>query len=248
MYNVMMKLDSIRIVLVETSHPGNIGSTARAMKTMGLHRLYLVNPAPCLDGKSKAMAASAVDVLHEAVITQTLDEALAGCQLIIGTSARKRGLALDGLTPRDAADLVKKQRDETEVAIVFGREDSGLTNDELFRCHYHLIIPANPVYSALNLSQAVQIVAYELRMAMLVSSAPITLKQEKRATAAEIEGFYSHLLDVMLAINFYKPKTPGRLLQRVRRLFNRANLEVLEVNILRGILTQMQKIIQESGK
>lgn len=240
----MMKLDSIRIVLIETSHPGNIGSTARAMKTMGFQNLYLVNPTPCLDGKSRAMAAGADDVLEGAVITQTLDEALVNCQLIIGSSARHRGLALTGLTPKAAAILVETQQAGTEVAILFGRENSGLSNEELMRCHYHLVIPANPQYSALNLSQAVQIVVYELRMQLLMPTAKVSLREDKRATAEDIERFYTHLTEVMLEIGFYKPKNPGRLLERIRRLFNRVGLEVMEVNILRGILTQIQKVLK----
>lgn len=241
-----MNFSAIRIVLVATTHPGNIGSTARAMKTMGLQRLYLVKPKSFPDFKAWEMAAGADDVLENCVVTETLDEALQGSQLIIATSARPRGIALPGLTPPTCAALVAEKPDNTEVAIVFGREHAGLTNEELLRCHYHVNIPSNPEYSSLNLSQAVQIIAYELRMKLL--DAPVgevSLRQEDRpATADEIEQFYSHLTEVMIDIDFLKPENPRRLQQRIRRLFNRVGLEYMEVSILRGILTNVQKKIE----
>lgn len=240
-----MNFSAIRIVLVATSHPGNIGSTARAMKTMGLSRLYLVSPKSFPDFKAREMAAGADDVLENCVVTDSLDEALQGSQLIIATSARPRGIALPGLTPPDCAALVAGKADNTEVAIVFGREHAGLTNEELLRCHYHVNIPSNPEYSSLNLSQAVQIIAYELRMKLL--SSPVgevsIRKEDRKATADEIEQFYTHLTQVMLDIDFLKPENPRRLQQRIRRLFNKAGLEYMEVSILRGILTNVQKAI-----
>lgn len=243
-----MKLSSIRIVLVSTSHPGNIGSTARAMKTMGLSTLYLVNPKSFPDLKAKEMAAGADDVLDAAVVTNTLDEALIGCQLILGTSARPRGLSLPGLIPASCAELVNQQPDNTQVAIVFGREHAGLTNEELLKCHYHINIPSNPDYSSLNLAQAVQIIAYELRMKLLSPSAQVALRNEEPATADEIEQFYEHLKEVFIEINFLKPSNPRRLMQRVRRLFNRINLEKMEVSILRGMLSQVQKSLEWARK
>ncbi|AMV14491.1 TPA: tRNA (cytosine(32)/uridine(32)-2'-O)-methyltransferase TrmJ [Legionella pneumophila] len=243
-----MKLSSIRIVLVSTSHPGNIGSTARAMKTMGLSTLYLVNPKSFPDLKAKEMAAGADDVLDAAVVTNTLDEALIGCQLILGTSARPRGLSLPGLIPASCAELINQQSDNTQVAIVFGREHAGLTNEELLKCHYHINIPSNPEYSSLNLAQAVQIIAYELRMKLLSPSAQVALRNEEPATADEIEQFYEHLKEVFIEINFLKPSNPRRLMQRVRRLFNRINLEKMEVSILRGMLSQVQKSLEWARK
>jgi tRNA (cytidine32/uridine32-2'-O)-methyltransferase len=243
-----MKLSSIRIVLVATSHPGNIGSTARAMKTMGLNSLYLVNPKSFPDYKAKEMAAGADDVLEQAIVTTTLEEALAGCQLILATSARPRGLSLPGLLPVSGAELIGKQADNTQVAIVFGREHAGLTNEELLKCHYHINIPSNPEYSSLNLAQAVQIIAYEIRMNLLAPKAEVSLRRDEYATANEIEQFYDHLKDVFIEIKFLKTSNPRRLMQRVRRLFNRVILEKMEVSILRGMLSQVQKSLEWAEK
>lgn len=235
-----MNLDSVRIVLVATTHPGNIGSTARAMKTMGLNRLYLVNPNLNPYRKAHELAAGAFDILQSAVICKSLPEALEGCHLVCGTSARPRDLALPGLTPASCADLVSQQSDTTEIALVFGREHAGLTNEELLLCHYHLHIPSNPDFSSLNLAQAVQIIAYELRMRHLNPSAKVETGQNTYATSNEIEQFYTHLEKVLIQIDFLKPSNPKKLLQRLRRLFNRAHLETTEVNILRGILTHIE--------
>lgn len=243
-----MKLSSIRVVLIATSHPGNIGSTARAMKTMGLNSLYLVSPKSFPDSKACEMAAGADDVLEQAVVTDSLEEALAGCTLILGTSARPRGLSLPGLTPASCADLVSQYSDETHIAVVFGREHSGLTNEELLKCHYHIHIPSNPEYSSLNLSQAVQIIAYELRMNLLAPQAQVALRHDEYASADEIEQFYQHLREVFIEIQFLKEANPRRLMQRVRRLFNRVNLEKMEVSILRGMLSQVQKSLMWARK
>jgi tRNA (cytidine32/uridine32-2'-O)-methyltransferase len=238
-----MNFSSIRIVLVATSHPGNIGSTARAIKTMGMDRLYLVTPKSFPDLKANEMAAGADDVLEKCQVVETLPEALKGCQLVIATSARPRGLSLPGLTPPACAELVCSQSDATEVAIVFGREHSGLTNDELLQCHFHVNIPSNPEYSSLNLAQAVQIIAYELRMRLLSPKAIVASSEEPMATVEDIERFYTHLAEVMLSINFLKLKNPGKMLARVRRLFTRVRLEEMEVAILRGFLSHIQKAL-----
>lgn len=243
-----MKISSIRIILVATSHPGNIGSTARALKTMGLNSLYLVNPKSFPDPKAKELAAGADDLLASAVVISTLDEALKGCQLIMATSARPRGLALPGLLPAQAAELISTHPDQTQVAIVFGREDSGLSNAELLKCHYHINIPSNPQYSSLNLAQAVQVIAYELRMRLLTPQANVGLQHDAFATADEVERFYTHLQEVLIAIKFLKPHVPRKLMQRMRRLFNRANLEQMEVNLLRGFLSQVQKTIGQANE
>lgn len=243
-----MKFDSIRIVLVATTHPGNIGATARAMKTMGLHKLYLVTPKVFPDPRAHEMSAGAYDVLQDAIVVDSLADALKDCQLILATSARPRDLALPGLVPTSSAILVGEQPDNTEVAIVFGREHAGLTNDELLHCHYHINIPSNPEFSSLNLAQAVQIIAYELRMHLLTPSTSFATKQDDFATAEAMEKFYTHLREVLLAIDFLKPSNPKRLFQRLRRLFNRAKLECMEVNILRGILSHVQDIIKNSEK
>ena len=235
-----MNLDAVRIVLVATTHPGNIGSTARAMKTMGLKRLYLVNPNLNPYRKAHELAAGAYDVLQNAVHCTSLAQALEGCHLICGTSARPRDLALPGLTPSSCAEILSEQAENSELAIVFGREHAGLTNEELLLCHYHLHIPSNPDFSSLNLAQAVQIIAYELRMRSLQPTAKVEMSQNTYATANEMAQFYAHLEKILIQIDFLKPSNPKKLLQRLRRLFNRAHLETTEVNILRGILTHIE--------
>lgn len=233
----------IRIVLVGTTHPGNIGSTARAMKTMGLNRLYLVQPRKFPHEQANDMSAGAQDLLQSAVITSSLKEALEGCHLVIGTSARPRDMALPGLLPSECAHLVHERSQTSEVAIVFGREHAGLTNEELLHCHYHVTIPSVAEFSSLNLSQAVQIIAYELRLKALG-----TLTHESSenllATTEEVEGFYQHLEDLLIAIDFLKLSNPVKLVQRLRRMFNRIQLEKREVNILRGILSNTQRALK----
>lgn len=241
-----MKIEAIRIVLVATSHPGNIGSTARAMKTMGLQRLYLVSPKLFPDRKANELAAGADDLLEQAVITESLQDALKGCQLVFATSARSREMTLPGLTPRESASLGATTPDSTEIAIVFGREHAGLTNNELLHCHYHVNIPSNPVFSSLNLAQAVQIMAYEFRMTLLSPTVAVENSRDRQATSEEVEQFYAHLREVLIDIDFLKPSNPRKLLQRLRRLFNRVKLEHMEVNILRGILTHIQKALRLS--
>tara|TARA_R110002126_G_scaffold291755_1_gene456917 strand:- start:24355 stop:25083 length:729 start_codon:yes stop_codon:yes gene_type:complete len=237
-----MKLNSIRVVLVETSHPGNIGASARAMKTMGLTNLYLVSPRSFPDSKAIEMAAGADDVLVEATVVSSLKEALHGCKLILMTSARPRELNLPGLTPDTAAMRMSEMPDEAEIALVFGRERTGLTNDELLHGHYHVEIPTNPAYSSLNLGQAVQIMAYEVAKHVLVpASQHVPRKQEELATSEQVEQLYEHLEYVLRVIDFLKPSNPKHVMHRLRRLFNRAKLEATEVNVLRGILKQIAR-------
>ncbi len=240
-----MNFESIRIVLVATSHPGNIGSAARAMKTMGFGRLYLVTPRLFPDRQAHELAAGADDVLEGAVVTETLAEALVGCHLVIGTSARPRGIDLPGLTPSDCATLVNATSDTSQVALVFGREHAGLTNEELLHCHYHVTIPSDPDYSSLNLSQAVQIIAYELRMKWLSLGSESVSQAEELATVDQVERFYTHLKEVLVSIDFLKISNPVKLVQRLRRMFNRIKLEANEVNILRGILSNIQRALQK---
>ncbi|MEW5943517.1 MAG: RNA methyltransferase [Pseudomonadota bacterium] len=228
-------LDNIRIVLSHTTHPGNIGGAARAMKTMGLSRLALVSPKCFPDPQAEAMASGAVDVLEEAAVCATLDEALAGTVLAVGLTARRRDLSHSMLTVREAAPQIMEAAAQAPVAVVLGTEMSGLTNSELDRCQLLATIPANPDYSSLNLAAAVQIVAYELRQALPELPLPAETPREL-ASFEEIEHFYRHLEQTLLATGFLNPKQPGRLMQRLRRLFARARLEKEEVNILRGIL------------
>ncbi len=236
-----IKLDAIRIILVETSHPGNIGSTSRAMKTMGLQELYLVNPKKYPHKQAIEMAAGADDILENARVVPCMADALKGCQLVFATSARPREIDLPGLNPREQAEIIHQASAGTKVAIVFGREHAGLTNDELLLCQYHTCIPSNPAYSSLNLAQSVQVVAYELRMICLTEKPVLTTHEGELATSEDIERFYEHLQAILVDIAFLKPSNPRRLMQKLRRLFNRVRLEDTEVNILRGILTQIDK-------
>ena len=242
-----MNLSAIRIILVGTTHPGNIGSAARAMKTMGLQRLYLVSPKLFPDSTATALAVGADDVLNQAVVVDSLDEALKGCQLIFASSARPRDLAIPGVTPADSAELIAKLNPSVEVAILFGQERTGLTNHDLLRCHFHIQIPTNPEFGSLNLAQAVQIIAYEVRMKCFNPEVQVSMAQDSLATVEEVERFYTHLTEVLLAIHFLKPKNPGRVQQRLRRLFGRVKLESMEVAMLRGILTQMQHALTRTS-
>lgn len=238
----IVNLDNLRVVLVGTTHPGNIGAAARAMKTMGLHRLVLVNPARYPDAEATARAVGADDVLARARVVDDLDAALTGCVLVIGTSARRRGLSGPALDPRQCAARIAELEDHAETALVFGRESSGLSNDELDRCHYRVFIPANPEFGSLNLAAAVQVLAYELRMAWLAAM-PVEEAQRPApsATAEDMERFYAHLQRVLLVIGFLDPANPRHLMRRLRRLFNRAQPSQVEMNILRGILSSVER-------
>lgn len=229
----------IRIVLVETSHPGNIGAAARAMKTMGLGRLVLVNPAEFPHPDATAMASSAVDVLEGAAVVPDLDTALAGCVLVAGTSARRRGIGPPELLPRECAARLTAVAAENDVALVFGRERTGLTNEELDRCHLLVTIPANPEYASLNLAAAVQVLAYELILARGTTAAAAE-NEVPLATADEMERLYEHLEQAALETGFLDPENPKHLMRRLRRLFNRAQPDQNELNILRGLLTALQ--------
>jgi tRNA/rRNA methyltransferase len=227
-------LANVRIVLCETSHPGNIGAAARAMKTMGLCDLHLMRPQRFPDPQALWRASRATDVLDAASVDPTLDAALEGCAYTIACTARTREIAVPAMHARDAAarliDAARTQR----VALVFGNETYGLTTEEVNKCSAVASIPANPEYSSLNLAAAVQVFAYELRMAAM-APAPIQPPRE-RATHEQVEGFYAHLERTMAETGFFDPQHPKKLMPRVRRLFARAELEPEEVNILRGIL------------
>ncbi|MDX2347181.1 MAG: RNA methyltransferase, partial [Legionella sp.] len=236
-----MNLNAIRVVLVETSHPGNIGAAARAMKTMGLTRLYLVAPKIFPDKNATEMASSAQDVLDAAICVDSIDEALADTKLAFMTSARPRDIALPGLTPDEAGHQIAAMSDDTEIALVFGRERTGLTNEELLRGHYHIEIPTNPAYSSLNLAQAVQIIAYEVSKNIVCNTSQINKSEAALANMEQVEQYYVHLEAILKTIDFIKPSNPKQVMLRLRRLFNRAKLETIEVNILRGMLTQITR-------
>lgn len=244
--------DSPRVVLVGTQHPGNIGSAARAMKTMGLGRLMLVAPERFPDPDAYALSAGANDVLDRAEVHATLADALADCRLVIATTARQRTVPMPELSPREGAQRVIEAQSLGQVALVFGRERTGLDNEELQLCHAAICIQANPDYSSLNLAAAVQVVAYEWRMAMLGLQAPqlaaIGDPDDLPADHAQMESFFSHLGAFLDDIDFHKGKAPDMVTQRLRRLFLRAHPDPRELRILRGILSDTQRLLQVSRK
>lgn len=244
----------LRIVLVETSHPGNIGATARAMANMGLARLVLVNPRRWPTAEGLSMATSALHVCDGVVIVPTLREAIADCQLVIGTSARLRQMPIPLLDPEACAERVCEVMDRQEVALVFGREMSGLSNEELHLCHFHVHIPVDPEFSSLNLAAAVMVLAYELRKTALrrtavplVPAGDATWDQEP-ATAADLEGFLDHLERVLIQLDFHNPDNPRQLMRRLRRLYQRVQLDRMEINILRGILGATEAVARKAEK
>ncbi|KJS28924.1 MULTISPECIES: tRNA (cytosine(32)/uridine(32)-2'-O)-methyltransferase TrmJ [Stutzerimonas stutzeri subgroup] len=248
---IIVSLQNIRVVLVNTSHAGNIGGAARAMKNMGLSRLVLVDPEDFPSPNAVARASGATDILDSARVVATLEEALAGCSLVLGTSARDRRIPWPLLDPRECASVsVEQSAGGGEVALVFGREYAGLTNEELQRCQYHVHIPSDPQFSSLNLAAAVQVLTYEVRMAWLAAEGRPT-KVEKLETTAmldaqpvtvdELENYFGHLEQTLVDIGFLDPAKPRHLMPRLRRLYGRSGVSKLEMNILRGILTETQK-------
>jgi len=228
-------LSNVRVVLSHTTHPGNIGAAARAMKTMGLHHLYLINPRHFPDPQATAMAAGADDVLQNAVVCGAIDEALQGVVLTVGMTARLRDISNEVLTPRAAMPLVLQQAATQSVALLFGTEMSGLTNEEVSRAQMLVNIPANPDFSSLNLASSVQVMAYELSVAAQSFQPAQQLLQP--AAHEQVEGFMVHLEKALHEIGFFTTQNPARMMQRLRRLYARARLEADEINILRGILS-----------
>ena len=242
----------LRVVLVGTQHPGNIGAAARALKTMGLGRLVLVAPEDYPADEAFRRAAGADDVLAAAPVVATLAEAVADCHLVMGCTARSRRVQLEEHAPRQAAAVAVGQAEAGgEVALVFGRERTGLTNEELQLCQAAVHIPANPDYSSLNLAAAVQVLTYELRMALLerAQATPVadTVPDEAPASHAHLEGFYTQLGDTLDAIDFHKGRTPDSAMRKLRRLFHKAALNEQEVRLLRGILADAQRMARLAG-
>lgn len=228
-------LNNIRVVLSHTTHPGNIGAAARAMKAMGLHKLYLINPRHFPDPQAHAMAAGADDVLQNAVVCSSIDEALQGVVLTVGMTARQRDISNQVMTPRDAMPQVVQQAATLPVALLFGTEMSGLTNEEASRAQLLVNIPANPEFSSLNLAAAVQVISYELSVAAQ-NFQPVAQSLQP-AAHQQVEGFLVHLEKTLHEIGFFTTQNPARMMQRLRRLFSRARPEPEEINILRGILS-----------
>ncbi|MBT4600154.1 MAG: RNA methyltransferase [Methylococcales bacterium] len=234
-------LANIRIVLVETSHPGNIGAIARAMKNMALSQLYLVKPKIFPSADATARASGADDILASAVICDTLTEAVADCEIVMGASARDRTIGWPTLVAKQCAEQALKDAHNNQVALVFGRENSGLTNAELDCCQYLIRIPCNKDFSSLNLAAAVQVFTYELfsKASQQIEEEAVSAP-EPLATSAQIEGFYQHLQETLTAIDFIQSGQSNSVMRRLRRLYSRSRLSTREVDILRGILRMSQ--------
>lgn len=252
-------LDQIRIVLVNTTHSGNIGAAARAMKNMGVTQLVLVDPIAEIDGDAIVRASGASEILDSCITVSSLDEAVAGCGLVIGTSARGRHIPWPLCSPRECADKAKKAvANNNSVALVFGRESRGLTNEELHKCNAHVHIPTNPDFSSLNIAAAVQVLCYEMRIAALEEEAADNDSKNKwgvewdyeMAPHGDMERFFDHLKDSLVDIGFLDPNTPKQLMTRLRRMFQRTALDTMEVSMMRGILAAVQrkaKVANDAG-
>lgn len=251
----------IYIVLVEPSNPGNIGAVARAAKTMAIENLVLVNPKCFPDKQATVRATGAVDVLERAVVCGSLQDAVSNCAFVVGTSSRKRGLPPPEITPRELGRKVWQELRSGSVAIVFGRESSGLSNEEMDLCHCTTMIPANWEFGSLNIAAAVQVICYEVFMAtlpqdsigmnevndaVLMEQVPVEVSEgDGFATSMELEQFFAHLQQVLLEIKFLDPKQPKLLMRRLRNLYYRTRMTRVEVNILRGILSAIQKSLKD---
>ncbi len=239
-----MAISNIRIVLINTTHPGNIGAAARAMKNMCLSELVLVKPAQFPSDEATARASGADDVLAAAKVVENLDDALAGCHWVVGTTARPRTIGWPTLAPRACAEELVQKAPAGPVAIVFGRERTGLTNTEVDKCQALVTIPGNAEYSSLNVASAVQILAYETFLANEAAESELSAELPSISVAAssdDMERFYEHLEQVLVEIGFHDPDNPRKLMRRLRRLFGRARPDNNELNILRGILTAIQQ-------
>lgn len=239
------RLKKIRIVLVNTSHPGNIGATARAMKNMGLSSLYLVEPKQYQSLEAIQRSAGALDILDNAVVVSDLNQALSGCVWVAGTSARLRTIEWPIFEPAECIRQGRGYLDQGDIAIVFGRENSGLTNEEMEKCNALLHIPTNPEYSSLNLAAAVQVVCYECRLALVNEKAEKAKGKKHRedavASSEQLDGMYQHLHDTLDIIGFYGTNNPDVVMRRLKGLFNRTGTTQREVGIVRGICSAIQR-------
>ncbi len=252
----ILSLHNIKIVMVETSHSGNIGAAARAMLTMGLEKLVLVKPEDFPSQKALWRAAGATAVVEKAEVVETLEQAIADCALVVAASARQRRIPWPMLEPDACAEKLVGVAQNAQVAVVFGREDRGLHNEELQLCNYHVAIPGNELYPVLNVAAAIQVICYEIRKHFLRLNKASCDEQkmggelpcymqdwdEALADQADMQRFYAHLEKVLVDIDFHDPQNPRQLMTRLQRLFNRTHLDQMEINILRGILTAIEKL------
>jgi tRNA (cytidine32/uridine32-2'-O)-methyltransferase len=240
-----MPLKNIRIVLINTFHPGNIGAAARALKNMGLSNLYLVDPVDFPHAEATSRAAGAQDVLDSATVVSSLDDAIKDCQLVIGTSARNRTFDLPLLDAKQSANKILGEAQHGNIAILFGRESKGLLNEELSLCNFHMFIPTNPQYPVLNISQAIQIVCYEI---WLANEQPSADTEATFPAHQDMGYFYQHLEQVLRKAHFLIPQHEGRAMQKLQRFFNRARPETEELGMLRGVLSSIEKRIDDLQK
>jgi len=241
-------LSNIQIVLVRTFHPGNIGSAARSMKTMGLNKLCLVNPKQFPDDEANKMAAGAEDLLNDAQVVQTIPEAIRECTAVIASTVRPRGYDLPELNPEQAAEMLLHSSQHAPVALLFGPERMGLHNDDIKHAKYRVTIPANPAYSSLNMAAAVQTLSYEIYKQFQQTKPLINPQKSVRdlPSSEDTERFYQHLEQTLKATQFLRPHQ-GETMQRLRHLFTRAEPDVLEMNILRGILRSIDKSVKKNN-
>ena len=240
-------LGNIHVVLSHTSHPGNIGAAARAMKTMALGKLTLVNPKYFPHADATARASGADDILAGARVCDDIDAAVADCQLVLGASARTRSIPCPVIDPAACARLAVETGRSGKVAILFGCEQSGLSNAEIDRCHRLVQIPGNPDYRSLNLAAAVQIICYEVYVAALAGAGTAVAEAHTGVTAGEMERFYRHLEQTLVELDFLDPANPRQLMRRLRRLFSRAQPDENEMNILRGMLSAAQHVVKQQS-
>jgi len=234
----------VKVILVETSHPGNIGAAARAMKNMGLTELVLVNPYDFPHEKAIFRSASADDVVRGATVVSTVEEAIADCQLVIGTSARDRRIPWPMLTPRECGERVTAAvAAGQKVGLLFGRESRGLKNEELQKCQFHVNIPTGEAYSSLNLAMAVQVISYEILQGKLGGEVPPLEWDRPYADSEAMEHFFQHLEETLIQAEFHDVDNPRQLMTRIRRMFNRIRPDRMEVNILRGFLSAVNKLV-----
>ncbi len=243
-------LDNLTIVLVNPSHPGNIGSAARAMKTMGISNLCLVAPDEFPSDMATTLASGADNLLKSATVVATLAEAIADCEFVVGTSARVRGVSLPLADPRNCANTIVKESSRRTTALIFGREDRGLTNEELALCHLQVHVPTNPDFSSLNLGAAVQVLCYELRMASLQQGDGVALpkvREHALATMEDMERYYVHLYETLQVIGFLDHSSHEKIMAKLRRLYGRTRPDQVELAILRGILSETQRCLENRG-
>ena len=235
-------LDKIKIVLSNTTHPGNIGATARAMKVMGLSDLVLIKPHYFPSDEATARASKATDILENAKVCSSIEEALADSRLIVGASARTRSLPIKLVTPRDLVKKIEVDKSRVPISILFGTENSGLTNEELHLCHYHVYIPTNPEYSSLNLASAVQLICYEMRLAFsnLEHLPTIELNESENVVSRQqLSGLLEHFERAMEMTGYLNVEQGKQIKSRMNRLFSKSDITLSEMNILRGFLTSV---------